>query len=93
MKNHIHQEKIKHLKLGLPFSEKNLLFTSNMCTALRADKLTARWRRYQNNANIPGINFRALRHTFCTLLDEQGVPIKTASVLMRHTDINTAAQI
>lgn len=93
MKNHIKEEKLKHLKLGLPFTGENLLFTSNMCTALRADKLTARWRNYQDKTGIAGTNFHALRHTFCTLLAEEGVPIKTASVLMGHTDINTTAKI
>ncbi|SHI87416.1 Phage integrase family protein [Dethiosulfatibacter aminovorans DSM 17477] len=93
MKKHINQEKLKHLKQGLPFSNDNLLFTSNTCTALRADRLTSRWRDYQDKVNISGTNFHALRHTFCTLLAEEGVPIKTASVLMGHTDINTTAKI
>lgn len=93
MQAHIQQEKLKHLKLGMPFTKENLLFTSNTCTALRSDRLTSRWRDYQSNANIHETNFHALRHTFCTLLAEQGVPIKTASVLMGHMDINTTAKI
>jgi integrase len=93
LKEHITREKLKHLKIGLPFSRKNLLFTSNTCTALRSDRLTSRWRDYQSSVDIEETNFHALRHTFCTLLAEEGVPIKTASVLMGHTDINTTAKI
>lgn len=93
MQAHIQKEKLKHLKFGIPFTKEKLLFTSNTCTALRSDRLTSRWRTYQSNADISETNFHALRHTFCTLLAEQGVPIKTASVLMGHTDINTTAKI
>jgi len=87
------KEKEKHQKHGIPFSENNLLFTSNTCTSLRNDHLTNRWKKYQDRAGIDSINFHGLRHTFCTLLAEQGVQIKTAAVLMGHSDINTTARI
>ena len=93
MREHMTREKLKHLKIGLPFSKKNLLFTSHTCTALRSDRITSRWRDYQLSVDIEDTDFHALRHTFCTLLAEEGVPIKTASVLMGHTDINTTAKI
>lgn len=93
MKIHIQNEKLKHSKRDINFTENNLLFTSNTCSALRGDRLTSRWKKYQEDANIFETTFHALRHTFCTLLAEQGVPMKTASVLMGHSDINTTAKI
>lgn len=93
LKNHIKEEKLKHLRLGIPFSEKNLLFTSTECTPLRADHLRDRWKKYQEKAGIETVNFHGLRHTFCTILSEQGVAINTASILMGHADIGTTAKI
>jgi len=34
-----------------------------------------------------------LQHTFCTDCQAKGVPLKTASYLMRHTDISITANI
>ncbi len=93
LKEHIEKEKKKHERQGVHFSENNLLFTSNTCTSLRNDHLTGRWKKYQESVGIDAINFHGLRHTFCTLLAEQGVQIKTAAVLMGHSDINTTAKI
>jgi integrase len=39
------------------------------------------------------MDFHALRVTFGTLLAKQGVPIQTAKVLMRHTDIRLTTNI
>ena len=35
----------------------------------------------------------SLRHTFCTILAKQGVPLITAAKLMGHTDIKITARI
>ena len=94
IKNKIKEEKEKHLKLGIPFKKgKALLFTSNKCTPLRNDHVGTKWKNVLAELDIPYLKFHGLRHTFCTLLAKQGVPLKTASMLMGHSDINTTAQI
>jgi integrase len=87
------KEKEKHLKLGIPFSEDSLLFSSNQCTPLRSDHVGSNWKKLLKDLHIKYVKFHGLRHTFGTLLAEQGVPLKTASKLMGHKNINTTAKI
>ena len=94
LKKKITEEKEKHMRFGLPYSKETaLLFSSNHVTALRNYHVTAKWKTVLYELDIPYLKFHGLRHTFCTLLAKQGVPLKTASMLMGHSDINTTAQI
>nr|WP_323985045.1 site-specific integrase [Fusibacter ferrireducens] len=94
IKEHVLREKKKHFKLGIKFEPSNFFFTSNTCTAIRGDHLNDYWKRKQAELNFEFVVvFHGLRHTFCTLLAEKGVPLKTAAVLMGHEKIETTAQI
>jgi len=93
IKKHVNKEKEKHLRLKIPFNSEAFLFTSNTCSAVRGDRLNTRWKEIQKQIGIEPITFHGLRHSFCTLLAEKGVPLKTASVLMGHSDIRTTAKI
>jgi len=91
---HIKAEKEKHLHLGIPFTEESFLFSSQNCiTPIRGDHLTVRWKQLQEKLDIAPVRFHGLRHTFCTMLAERGVPLKTASELMGHSEIGTTAKI
>lgn len=91
---HLKTEKEKHLKRGLPFSTNDYIFSSTNCiTPMRGDHVTARWKKLLLSLNVEYINFHGIRHTFCSLLAEQGIPLKTASVLMGHANINVTAKI
>jgi integrase len=90
---HMRLEKEKHLALGIPFNQSCLLFTNQMCSPIRRDKLTKAWRKLQTNLGLTSINFHGLRHSYCTLLALNDVDLKTASVLMGHSNISTTAQI
>jgi len=90
---HIKFEKEKHLKLGIPFSKENLFFTTRDCTLVKAHHLLERWKHAQKRLGIEPISFHGLRHTFCSLLAKSNVPLKTASVLMGHTNIEITAKI
>lgn len=82
------------MHLGIPFHEKNYLFTSSRCTPLRGDYLNEWWKRYQREKGlVPVINFHGLRHTFCTLLAREGTPLKTAAKLIGHSKVDTTAKI
>lgn len=94
LKDHMLREKEKYFKVkGLKISDDDFLFSSNTCAPLRGDRLTLRWHDVQNSLGIHDINFHYLRHTFCTLLARKKIPIKTASILMGHSNIQTTAKI
>jgi len=93
LKTHIANEMAKHLKLGKPFSKDSILFSSSVCTYREAANVLKQFKRLCNRLEIEQATFHSLRHTFCTLLAKQGVPLKTASVLMGHSDIGVTAKV
>lgn len=50
-------------------------------------------RRICEQAQIRYINFHALRHTYATRLIENGIDVKTVSMLVGHADIQTTLNI
>jgi len=93
LEKHIKLEKEKHLRIGVPFSNGNLLFTNSRCGLMQANHLLSRWKRIQSNLGIEPISFHGIRHTFCSLLAKNNVPLKTASVLMGHSNVEITAKI
>jgi integrase len=89
---HIRREKEKHLKAGVKFAENSILFSSATCNYLDGSNLRKRFKRLLNKLNIEETTIHALRHSFCTLLAEQGVPLKTASMILGHSDISITAR-
>ena len=84
---HIQNEKKKYKNLGIKFSNSLPLFATNTCRYYKPDNVLKMLKR------IVDCKFHDLKHTFCTMLAEQGVDIKTASVLMGHSDIKMTANI
>lgn len=93
LRQHVTNEKKKHLAQGVQFSRNSPLFTSSTCTRLDSSNLRKRWIKLQAKLGIEKVRFHDLRHTFCTLLAEAGVQLKTASELMGHSSIETTAKI
>ncbi len=93
LKKHVTTLKEKHLRLGVQFDDDTLLFSNFLCGYHRKDKLTKKWKDEQIKLGVEPVNFHGLRHTFCTMLAYSDVDLKTASVLMGHSNISTTAKI
>lgn len=90
LKVHAHNEKKKHMRLGIPFNDECYFFTTSICTPLRGDRLNEKLKKVEKKLGItPIVNFHGLRHTFCTLLARKNVPIQTAAKLMGHSTTET----
>jgi integrase len=90
---HIVSEKKKHLRLGIPFKNDRPLFTSSTGEYLIGSAVYRSLNNMLGKIGVEKTTFHSLRHTFCTLLAENGVPLKTASVLMGHSTIAMTAEI
>lgn len=86
LENLIAEEK---LRLGEAYTNNTLLFPSETGTYLDAKNLQRSWKRALENANIPYRKFHALRHTYATMLFENGTSILTVSRLLGHSSIKT----
>ena len=93
LKAHISKEIEKHFKLGIPLTKDSVLFSSDACTYREAPNLLRSLKRLCKRIGIEETTFHSLRHSFCTILAKQGVPLKTASILMGHSDISVTAKI
>lgn len=82
-----HREKTK----GLPSS---FVFTGAEGAPLRSQNFSKRvWRPLLENAALPWLPFKQLRHTCLTLLAEAGVPVKAAQALAGHQTSAITAEI
>lgn len=90
---HIALEKEKHRKYGNSFSEESIIFSSSKCGYINGRNLRRKLSNLCVQLNIEPINFHGLRHTFCTNLARGGVGLKTASLLMGHTNPNTTMRV
>jgi integrase len=93
LRQHIVAEKEKHFKVTIPFSSDSILFSSSNCTYRESSNVRRALSRMCRRIGIEDTTFHSLRHTFCTILAKQGVPLKTASTLMGHSNIAITAAI
>ncbi|MCL1842227.1 MAG: site-specific integrase [Defluviitaleaceae bacterium] len=93
LRSHICYEMEKHLRLCIPFSPQSILFSSDVCTYRETPNLLRMFKKFCNRLGIDEYTLHSLRHTFCTILVKQGVPLKTASILMGHSDVTITARV
>ncbi len=81
--------KEERLKLGMVYTENNLLFPSSTGTHMDDKNLRRSWERALKAAGVEYKNFHCLRHTYATKLFENGTSILTVSRLLGHSSIKT----
>lgn len=88
LKRIIYLEKEKHLRLGVPY--RGIFVTNSTCNYYDASNLRASWARLLKRLNIPFRKYHALRHTFCSIMYYNEVPLLTAAEIMGHSFDMTA---
>ncbi|WP_279233035.1 tyrosine-type recombinase/integrase [Fonticella tunisiensis] len=73
--------------------DNDYVFTTNLGKNIDARNLLRSYERVLKKANIPYRKFHNLRHTYATKLFEAGVPLKTVSELLGHSNISITANI
>lgn len=81
------------LLLGEAYQDNDLVFCKEDGTPYRPDTVYHVFKKLLKNNGLPNVSFHALRHTFCTMLLEQGEEISTVSKLARHNSISITADI
>ncbi|MEU5865149.1 tyrosine-type recombinase/integrase [Nonomuraea sp. NPDC047529] len=82
--HHIHQAAQK-LKAGEAWADHDLVFCTNVGTPLDASNVRRTFRRITRQARL-GTTWspRELRHSFVSIMNDQGVPIETIADLVGH---------
>lgn len=73
-------------------NKSNLLFTNQLGNVYDADKLYEKYKRFLKRHEIKHRKFHTLRHTYCSILARNNVPLKIAAELMGH-DVEMTSKI
>jgi len=93
LREHMRREIEKYRMLSITHTEHSLLFSSYAATYREGGNLRISLKRLCKRLKMPPVTFHSLRHSFCTILAKQGVPLKTASMLMGHASIAVTARV
>lgn len=75
-----------------PGIHKGLIFGENPYTPINPNAHSWQWIKYKQQTSLD-ITQHMIRHTYCTMLYDAGIDVKTASYLMGHKDIHTTLAI
>lgn len=89
IKAHVERQEIEKQKAGALYRDEGLLFCGRLGNRLDPRRLYELHCRALKQAGLEHIRFHDLRHTFATLLLEDGEEAKTIQELLGHKDIST----
>lgn len=75
-------------KLSKHCSKESYILTSSENRYIEPRAYQYKFKKYLKDAQIPNINFHALRHTFATRAIEQGMDVKSLSEILGHSTVN-----
>lgn len=89
MKKHKTHQSEAMLALGHKLKEKDLVFTWASGDPISPNYVYHHFKELLTNHNLPNIRFHDLRHTFATLLLEEGIHPKIVADMLRHGSVRT----
>ncbi|CCJ32845.1 tyrosine-type recombinase/integrase [Caloramator australicus] len=93
LKEHKQKQALEKIKAGPSYNDNDFVFTTELGNNIDVRNLIRAYKRVLKKANIPYRKFHNLRHTYATKLFEAGVPLKTVSELLGHSNIAITANI
>lgn len=85
-------ESLKHTLKKYPGNRKGLIFGESPYVPLNPNAHSWQWKKYKQQSSLD-ITQHMLRHTYCTMLYDAGVDVKTASYLLGHKNLQTTLAI
>lgn len=83
----------KRLEVGDQWNDTEYLFTSYNGLPLHPDTISSWFRKLIEKYNLPDVSIHSLRHTNATLLLMNGLPVKTVSSRLGHSNAVTTSNI
>lgn len=86
------QEELKAL-LGADYDERGYVFAHEDGKPFRVNSVTERFKAFLEKNNLPKIRLHDLRHTFASILYDEGVDLKAISEALGHSQLSTTSHI
>jgi len=93
LRRHREEQDRRRQELGAEWQEHGLVFPNPNGTPRPPDNFSHTWRQFILKSGLPVKRFHDLRHTHCSLLLNDGVPVKNASAHMGHSGIGITADL
>jgi integrase len=87
LKAHKARQGEEKAKAGSAWNQKNLVFCSNVGTAIEPRRVCTTMDKIIDTAELDRVTFHALRHTFATRMLEANVPAKIVQEILGHSDV------
>lgn len=89
LKKHYRITAQEKLFSGTSYNTKSYVVCNELGGYIEPRQIQKIFKTFTEAAELKGVNFHALRHTFATRAIESGIDIKTLSTLLGHADIQT----
>ncbi|WP_168118531.1 site-specific integrase [Paenibacillus sp. HB172176] len=89
---HAKQEEYKRL-FGKDYTDEGYVFTREDGKPYRVNTVTEQFTMFLKKHGFPKIRLHDLRHTFASILHDEGVDLKSISETLGHSDIGTTNKI
>lgn len=91
-KHKARQQYFKKL-LGLDYYDSDYVWTREDGKPYRVNTLSDQFKSFLQKQDLPSIRLHDLRHTYCSILFDEGVPIEVIAELLGHSTIETTRKI
>jgi integrase len=88
LREHRRRQLEERMRAGAAWTDKDLVFCSEVGTELYPDHVRWHFQRLLQRAGVPRIRFHDTRHTAATLLLMHNVPVKVVSEMLGHSAIS-----
>jgi integrase len=92
-KRYIRSQRELFFKFGKSFEPSSFFFTTEGCRYIDGKNFLRAWERGLKRAGVRYRKFHNVRHTYATRLFENGVQLKTVSMLLGHANISITADV
>jgi integrase len=79
--------------LGDEYRKSDYVFVKDNGKLYRVNYVTTRFKKFLDKSNLPKIRLHDLRHTFASILYDEGVDLKAISEILGHSDLGTTNKI
>jgi Site-specific recombinase XerC len=92
LRTQIRQKELKKV-LGNDYDDSGYVVTRDDGKPYRVNSLTEQFKEFLEKNNLPRIRLHDLRHSFASVLYEEGVDLLAISQVLGHSDIGTTSRI